>query len=457
MSDIKIDKEELSKLAERREKELANHRANMKKYRENPDVKAKHNEYMKAYRKKQQTKYAQLKDNVQPDIQIDIEDNERKAGKTDKVGKVEKADILLEIPDVENKPIDGIPRKDITIENRTTNVGIDEVVIPMWKKTGVKGVTTKTALNYYKTLANIHKIYIEDDSAILDIEIITRVLTGDCTKDDETYIICNLSYLKGSKLIDFIQFMKKKYDNPNTLKGYLNPFVVISSYIEYFKDTYQVLSKIIIGLNKIYEDHRDDNEITEEDSSKLIDYSPDKIVAVINTIPDITDKLIFALYTLIPPRRLEYASVIITDNKDIDSLNNANYLIIDAKNTKKTTFVFHEYKTKKTFDKQILSELPNNLLSIIYSYLTFHKKDVGDNLFLNSLGDPLKNNSFGDRITKLFTKVNKIHITLRYIRMSYSTYMNSLGLTNNQIKKRADIMAHSVKTNSRYKKVVVKK
>jgi hypothetical protein len=216
------------------------------------------------------------------------------------------------------------------------------------------------------------------------------------------------------------------------------------------------LSKIIIGLNKIYEDHRDDNEIAEEDSAKLIDYTPDTIVDIINSIPHIIDKLIFALYTLIPPRRLEYASVIITDNKDIDSLNNANYLIIDTKNTKNTTFVFHEYKTKKTFDKQVLSELPENLITIIYAYLTFNKKEVGDKLFLNSLGRPLKNNSFGDRITKLFTKVYKTHITLRYIRMSYSTYMNSLGLTNNQIKKRADIMAHSVKTNSRYKKVVIK-
>lgn len=440
MSDVKISKEEnteMTKLIQRREKELANHRANMKKYREKPDVKAKHNEYMKAYRKKQMEKYALIQKVpvvVQPKVYID---NEVK-------------------PNVNNGYENSYIQQDIGIENRSTKSDIDEEVFPMWKKTGIKGVTTKTALNYYKILANIHKTYTEDDSSVLDIDIVTRIFTGDNTKDDETYIICNLSYLKGSKLIDFIQFMKRKYDNPNTLKGYLNPFVVISSYIDYFKDTYQVLSRIIIGLNKIYEDKRDDNEIAKEDSLKLIDYSPDKIVTIINSINDINDKLMFALYTLIPPRRLEYASVIITDNKDIDSLNNANYLIIDHKNIKKTTFVFHEYKTKKAFDKQILTELPNNLLTILYSYLTFHKKSVGDNLFLNNKGGPLKNNSFGDRITKLFTKVYKIHITLRYIRMSYSTYMNSLGLTNNQIKKRADIMAHSVKTNSRYKKIIGK-
>jgi hypothetical protein len=472
----KEDKEEKRKALQKLEDKKAKHRANMKRNRDRPEAKAKHNEYMKAYQKKEREKYAKLKEELDgpaapPLPPVTLLPPSFFSNNSNETGK----DIVIEnraSPARKSaKPVDAVkPTKPTKPTNAVKPAKHEpqavpvvpeddgEEIQPMWKKTGIKGVSTKTALAYFKVLANIHKIYTKAGSDdVLDIEIFTRVFTGDYTKDDETYVICKLSYLQGSKLIDFIQFMKRTYDKPNTLKGYINPFVVIASYIDYFKDTYQVLSKIIIALNKTYEDERDDNEITEEDSAKLIDYSPDKIVDMINSIPDITDKLIFALYTLIPPRRLEYASVIITENADVDALNDANYLVIDTENAKKTCLVFHEYKTKTAFDKQILTELPENLLTIIYAYLASHNKVAGDFLFLNARGGPLKNSSFGDRVTKIFTKVYKTHITLRFIRMSYSTYMNSLGLTNNQIKKRADIMAHSVKTNSRYKKVVVTK
>ena len=42
-----MEAEDINKIIEQREKELANHKANMKKYREKPEVKAKHKEYMR--------------------------------------------------------------------------------------------------------------------------------------------------------------------------------------------------------------------------------------------------------------------------------------------------------------------------------------------------------------------------------------------------------------------------
>jgi hypothetical protein len=97
--------------------------------------------------------------------------------------------------------------------------------------------------------------------------------------------------------------------------------------------------------------------------------------------------------------------------------------------------------------------LPVKLINEIYKYLEINNKKIGDKLFTKyNKTEELSNAALGKRIKNLFTKLYNEEITLRYIRISYATYINSLNLSNNELKRESTLMCHSVKTNSRYNK-----
>ena len=76
-----------------------------------------------------------------------------------------------------------------------------------------------------------------------------------------------------------------------------------------------------------------------------------------------------------------------------------------------------------------------------------NNKKEGDKLF------DVSSNVFGKKIKKIFSEIYNEDITLRWLRISYATYIRKKGLTNNELKIISDKMAHSLITNSRYNKI----
>ena len=87
--------------------------------------------------------------------------------------------------------------------------------------------------------------------------------------------------------------------------------------------------KITKNLSKKSQDKRDENIVDD----KIIDLSDrNKILKNIKSLPNITDKLIYGLNTLIAPRRLENRFVVITDEIDPYMLMDTNnYSVIRGK------------------------------------------------------------------------------------------------------------------------------
>ena len=79
----------------------------------------------------------------------------------------------------------------------------------------------------------------------------------------------------------------------------------------------------------------------------IINYNKDELENL-ELLNNIEDKLIYTLYTFIPPRRLEYSNMIIKEN-DINLDNNFNYIIIE--NNVPIKFVFNNYKIKQSIWK----------------------------------------------------------------------------------------------------------
>jgi hypothetical protein len=237
------------------------------------------------------------------------------------------------------------------------------------------------------------------------------------------------------------------------LQTYILPYIVITSYITKYKVSYQKLSLLYKQCTNIYNNERDKNIIT--DNNKIISYNPIKINEMLadNTnFNNSKSKLIFGLYTLIITRRLEISSVILTDNTNIEELNDTNYLIIHKDGYK---LVFNQYKTFKSFGKQVVP-IPTSLKLIIDKYCVDFDIIVGSPLFPTNADKniPISNSSFGKLLSKVFTTIYNTPLSLNDLRMSCSTYNHSLNLSLEENKRFANAMCHNFETDLQYIRTV---
>ena len=247
----------------------------------------------------------------------------------------------------------------------------------------------------------------------------------------------------------FYDYMKQQYPNKTTLKVYLIPFVVLFGYlsqISYFKKKYEYFNKIIVDLNNNYERERDDNVVSDENKDKIItDYSDNTIMKNMDKLDTPLEKVIYGIYMLIPPRRLEYINMFITSSSaKIDE--NKNYLVLTKRFP--THFLFNSYKTSQTYGTQNIT-IPAELGKIIYDYISTNKLKSRD-LFLN-----MNNNQFIKLIKNTFKKVYGVDsITNRWLRISYATHISNLNISNNEKKNIVEQMGHSVLQSSKYRKLL---
>lgn len=332
------------------------------------------------------------------------------------------------------------------INNKFLEINNKEI-IPLKEKTN-KIFNYKTLNSYINKIIFIHKSITNKDLNINLMNIFNNTLNN----NDIVNIINELYYLNDNILINFLF---NKYSNYNTIKTYLIPFSILTSNIKYYKedtDIYNKIANIIININKDYENKIDDNFVSKNDISKIIGDFREKILYNKSKLLDNDyEKLIFFLYTLIPPRRLEYSNMIIKINNDKfneEIYNNLdidhNYIII---NNNKSYFIFNNYKTSDYFGKQKFN-IELNLYKYIKIYIKKYKKKNDDYLF------SLTSNKLGIEINRIFKKIYNENITLRWIRISYTTYIRKKNLTNNELKNISEKMAHSIVTNSRYNKII---
>jgi hypothetical protein len=236
--------------------------------------------------------------------------------------------------------------------------------------------------------------------------------------------IKNLKFLKNTEnILDKIKDYK-----PNTRRTYIISIVSLLKQEPKLKKLYDIYYKILLEYNTTLKNNNDKSE-TQNDNWISQEQVLEKQKELENILPVIINKksitqdqyeklfnlLILSLYTLNPPRRnLDYlkmnlvskyipdiASNILPDIKD-----NNNYLDLFNKN-----FIFKNYKTKKTYNEQVVP-INDNLLNIIKVYLKFHplKKEIKGKKFnvpflVNFDGDEYKNsNDITRSLNKIFNK-----------------------------------------------------
>ena len=262
-------------------------------------------------------------------------------------------------------------------------------------------------------------------------------------------ILEEMDYIKD--VDETINKIRTKYKTDNTFNRYINILSVISSHFEDLNAVHQVYSGVAKETKMKIEDKREENTLEEYEKDKIILVGEDEFFNNHNKLDKIEDILIYALYLLFPSRRLDYRNMILTKEEDTDELNEINYLII-ADNMK---FVFNDYKTSKTYKKQIFN-VPINLKNVIKKYISIKGLNDGDLLFATDKKKIISEGNFSQKISNVFKKVYDIPICVRYLRMSWVSNLYRTNPTAKQIKELALKMSHSAEESRLYNKIFKK-
>ena len=407
------------------EKERRQHAEAQKKYRnrkaqDDPQYREKLRIYMKNYNEKKQSKYSSIKKK------------------------------LLEAAPPKTVLIPSI--KDDIKRNKRTRKGQKETaeIKPSYqtRKTDLKSNTLKS----YMSKANIvHRIFTQKN---LSPELEEKLFNLFNDEDiDEDYFIDNMHYLKNIE--PTIEELRLNYPNDNSFKSYLNVLTVITSHLPSLNDNYQTLTRLNINVNQAVQDLRDENKLEDYEKDKIIDLDRDIILKNINSLSNIKDRLIFAVYTLQPARRLDWREVVLTTETDKKELEdeNLNFLSISPKGKK---IIFNNYKTDIKYGQQVFKLTDPELNKIIDSYIKIKKLKEGDYLFSLETDKqrPIAQSNFSNMVAQVFYKVDKEPISVRFLRMSWISALMKTNPTNKEMKKLAEEMAHSTDEQSRYNKII---
>jgi len=403
-----LSKEELdflNKIEKRKEKHLEA----QKKYREKN--KNKIFEYNKKYYYDNKQKYENLKhiDDINTDAYININN-----------------DIIKQ-----------------NLDNTSDN---NKIIIPSYLRKDYN-VKPTTILLYFKKSIILYKKLFKKNSIDDDLKNNLFYLFSN-EPFDEKIILDKFNIF--NDIDNTINILLNIYKNKSSFNSYLNILCIISSRLKTINnDIYQKITKLNINISKDILEKRGENILNDIDKKKIIDINDKKtIYDNINKLKNIKDKLIYSLYLLFPSRRLEYRVLKYNNLNNIDVLNDFNY-IYHNQTLNKFYLIFNDYKTKKYFKKQIFEITDTILISIIKTFI--NAKNIQNNDFIFNISQ----SNFSKTINKIFSSIYNENITLRYIRISWSIYINDMKICINDKTKLAEMMGHTYQQNLYYNKINV--
>ena len=428
-------------------------------------------------------KFMQNQRNQKTLSRINIENKLLKQAKESKKDKTDIIDKqLAELEKKKNQIMKPTPK----IVQKTPQMTITNKKLPTWKKkvleTGAikgteeyKGIRGYTDKQLKLDLANINTILqriLKRKLNDIEIQLITKIYNAeDLTKNEIETLFSqdNLSIFRKANIQKVIDELYKAGLKENSIKTKLRPIQNIMARIEQdeYDDVFQLLANITSNVNIKYIEKRDENKVEDKDVEKaraLSTWSLDKNKIknqkeLINDSGlDTEEKAIASLYYLMPPRRLEYATMTISDETDESVLKTAseNYLIL--KDNKPHQFVFGNYKTNEKgglVKKELFGTQIFNVNNDVKPYLTKHIKDnkisIGDNLFRDDTEAKL-----GIKLEAINFKIFNIKgIGVILLRQAGATYNQHTAKRNTTIKKEfAKMMAHDYTTNTQYAKIL---
>ena len=264
---------------------------------------------------------------------------------------------------------------------------------------------------------------------------------------DDNLILTEMSYINDAETV--VKKLREKYYNDKTFNNYVSVISIVISYFPQFYETYLKINKLYKQMDKQFQDARGENIAKHTD--KIIDLSNRQVLLDnIEKLTDINDKTLYAIHTLIHPRRLENRLLQITFETNLENLMNAsNYLIVDGD----WKLLYNEYKTAGYYGSYVV-DVPDDLKRILQMYIITHKLTEGHYLFsqVRDKQKVINGANFSSKISKVFELVYGVKICNKFLRYSAATNATNSLMSKNERTKLAHDMGHSLTENLTYSK-----
>ena len=223
-----------------------------------------------------------------------------------------------------------------------------------------------------------------------------------------------------------MEFLNNTYTNANTVKSYVSSIISVIKDIGDLEDNatdkaLKEYSVILTSLKKGIDKVVDKNQKTANEAENWVKWSDIKKVKI-SSIKDDLDKIVFLLYSSIPPRRAEYRLLQKSDMPMAKmKLLRRNYVTTTkAKNV--TKIVLGDYKTVDSYGRYIIPMGKSLQLK------TLLKKYISDTPNGDYIFPPSYRHSAGwSKLVKdVFTRITGKKMTINLLRKSFSSHINEL-------------------------------
>jgi len=155
------------------------------------------------------------------------------------------------------------------------------------------------------------------------------------------------------------------------------------------------------------------------------------------------DACLLGCYTYIPPRRCDYAGMMVVNRITATKDTNFNYCLLRKKNP---VFIFNKFKTEKTFGQQVIP-IPPPLANLITQWKAINTTQW---LFTLERGDPMDSHRLSQVIIDLMERMTGKKAGPSILRHAFLTDMLKDEKPIASKKPIADMMAHSTHTQELY-------
>lgn len=271
---------------------------------------------------------------------------------------------------------------------------------------------------------------------LTDIHIIRKLYDSNLSPN-------NFEFLTDFKNV--LDIIRDKYSTINSISTIVNSISSILKRIPMYTYIYDNIYKQLndlIAKEKQRQIIDSENKLTEKEKSKFVDW--DTILSIEDNIQDPEDKLLFYLYTQIPPRRIDDYSHIILINDEEQDDNKQNFVIVKSGSVSK--IILNHYKTFPTYGKYIMTDIPKKLNNAIINHIQNNK--ITNNDFIFKTG----RNNFSKKVSSLFKKYLDIPINVNILRHSFITHILKKNLSTKKKQLIANQMGHNMMMQDLYRR-----
>jgi hypothetical protein len=261
----------------------------------------------------------------------------------------------------------------------------------------------------------------------------------------------DISWLKNyDRVIDYIQHKNKQiWRTQKTRNTYLIAIASLVSKIPELKSASKHYNAVMKKANEEQYEQRLKQGLKPEWKEQILTW--DTILNIYNTaeFKNDFDKLIYSIFTLIPPRRSGSYYDLLIKPQGYKS-DTENYIIIDSKKHIKS-IILNRYKTAEHYGQYKVVRIPKALKDVFNDYLK--NKDVNQYVFINHYGKPYDNKTFGVAVSNVFKRYTNRPLGSTLLRISYASnivFGGSKKASLSEMKKHADKLGHGLEQFQQY-------